>query len=63
MKPRKALMIRVLVHDIATDQCIREHTMDYNRSDKRRWLASICLWAFHNGKSVETLNIADDRKP
>lgn len=57
----KALNIKVLVFDIATDTQIREHELNYNNGEKRRWLAQLIVWACNNGKSVEILNVGDDR--
>lgn len=59
---REPMLIRVLVHDMASGETVREHKMDFNRADKRRWLSKLCVWAFHNGKSVETFNVKDDDK-
>lgn len=60
-KPRRPLLyVRVFVHDIKSGETIREHKINYNDPSRRRWLAKLCVWAWYNGKSVETLNIKDD---
>lgn len=57
---REPMLIRVLVHDVASGETIREHTMNFNNAEKRRWLSKLCVWAFNNGKTVETFNVRDD---
>lgn len=57
---RKPLMVRVLVHDLATDETIRELTVDFNDSQRRKWLLRVQIWAFCTGKSVELLTIEAD---
>jgi hypothetical protein len=60
-KPKHSpLEIRVLVHDVASGDTIREHKINYNDPNRRRWLAKLCIWAWNNGKTVETLNVKDD---
>lgn len=57
---RKPLMVRVLVHDLATDNTVRELTVDFNDSHKRKWLLRVQIWAFCNGKSVEIMTVEAD---
>ena len=54
------LTVKVLVIDLKTNEVVREHKMNYNDKSMRRWLSKLCIWAWNNGKSVETLNIKDD---
>lgn len=56
----KPLPIRVLVHDVASGETIREHDCDFNDPIKREWLTKLFVWAFCNQKSVELIKKSDD---
>lgn len=57
------LPCRVLIHDIATDETVREYTIDYSERPDRRWFYKTLTWAYHNNKSVEIFNVVDDDNP
>ena len=64
-RPRaKPHFVRVLVFDIAQDQQIREHGINYSKlmidkDQKLKWLLDMILWATKNGKSVEIMSEED----
>ena len=60
-KFREPLMLKILVFDIALDKQIREHVVDFSVGDKRKWLSGLVVWATKNNKSVEVLNVEDDK--
>lgn len=55
-------MISVVVRDAATDKVLRDGVKDYNDPSIRVWLQKLFVHAFHNGKSVEVLNVNDDNQ-
>lgn len=55
-------MISVVVRDAMTDNVERDSAKDFNDPSIRVWLQKLFVWAFHNGKSVELLNVNDDKE-
>lgn len=53
------LVVRVIMRDMETGAVESTETIDYNDRDDRAWLDRRCLWAFRNGRSVETFNKSD----
>lgn len=62
MRKCKSLMIKVLVFDIATGEQVRELIIDIKDREKRKWLPNLVIWATVNNKSVEMINIEDDKQ-
>ena len=52
-KPKAALMIKVLVFDNKTGECVRDHTKDYSSRKVKEWLVGVIMWALNNSKSIE----------
>ena len=48
----KAILVKVQVFD-KDDNMIRDHDKDFRRSETRKWLNGMLLWAIRNGHSVE----------
>lgn len=61
-RPSDGLRVVVMTYDLETGDLIRERTIDYGSPEERRWLASHVLWAMHNRKSVETMNLKDYKR-
>jgi len=53
------LDIIILVYDLKTGDEIRNHKINYNDTNRRRWLQSICYWAWNNNCSIEMHNAVD----
>ena len=58
----KGLPLKILVFELESDNPIREHDIDYHNDDTRKWLTRLIVWATTNNKSIEIVNINDDKK-
>lgn len=58
---RQPFTVCVRIYKLATGNEEQSHLIDYNDPNKRGWLQKLCVWAWHNGHSVEMFN-ADDKK-
>lgn len=54
------LQIKVIIYDKDGDTPIREHETNFNNPKCTEWLTKTLIWAFHNHKIVELLNVEDD---
>jgi hypothetical protein len=55
------LNLKLIVYDTQSGEAIREHLIDYNSPQTRRWLMRVTLWATYNHKSIELINVNDDK--
>jgi hypothetical protein len=54
------LMVRVYIFDVDSGDEIRCHEFNYMDHEARRQINKLSLWALHNNKAVEFINVKDD---
>lgn len=55
------LLIRVLVYEIDQENPVRDRVVDFNDHNMRHWLTNTTVWAMLNHKTIEIVNIKDDK--
>jgi hypothetical protein len=60
-EPHKKLMVRVLVYEVDSDEAIRDRVLDFNDHNMRYWVTKTVVWATLNHKSIEIINVLDDK--
>jgi hypothetical protein len=59
VKPK--ILIRLNVYEVGKDEAIRDHVIDISSHRNREWVTKLILWAAQNKKSIEIINIKDDK--
>lgn len=54
-------VVRVLAYDKMSEEPVRDRVVDLRRERNRMWLEKFIVWATTNHKSVEIINIEDDK--
>lgn len=54
-------VVRVMAFDREFEEPVRNRVVDLRREKNRIWLEKFIVWATTNHKSVEIINIEDDK--
>lgn len=61
-KNYKTVIAKVYVFDVKTDKVEQEYNVSLNNKRNREKLEKTIMWALFNGKSIEIVNIKDERE-